>query len=151
MCDHEFALSLSVRHPDIDPSRITRALGMQPGHVWRKGEQRLDSAGDVLGGSHRASYWLCEIAPRHAFSGERISVEGELSRVLDVLRQSADFMQEMRRGGGESELFVTIFTRGDLRVELLPEAAALLGRMGVAITIEIKPYVPPATEAIASQ
>jgi hypothetical protein len=148
MSDYEFTMSLGVRHPDIDPEHITRALNLQPEHVWRKGEERLDQAGGVLGGNHRASYWFCEIAPRPKFQGERIGVEHELSRVLHLLRKSIVFMQDLHYGGGATELFVTIFARGDFRIELLPEEAALLGRLGVAMTIEIKPY-PTTTTAAA--
>jgi hypothetical protein len=138
MSDHEFTMSLGVRHPDIDPAQITRALGLQPGHVWRKGQQRMDQAGTALGGSHRESYWLCELAPRPKFSGERVSVEDEMSSVLQMLHKSIGFMQELHHGGGATELFVTVFARGDFRMELFPEEAALLGRIGLSISIEIK-------------
>jgi hypothetical protein len=49
MSDYQIALSLGVRN----------------------GQQRLDEAGAAMGGTHRGSYWFCEIAPRPAFSGER--------------------------------------------------------------------------------
>ncbi len=138
MNDHEFTMSLGIRHPDIDPARITRELGLQPGHVWCKGEQRTDPAGMAVGGSYRDSYWLCEIAVRPKFSGERISVESEMSRVLRMLRNSIVFLQKLHHGGGATELFVTVFARGDFRMEMLPEEAALLGRIGLSITVEIK-------------
>ena len=150
MSDYEFAMSLCVRHPDIDPAQITRALGLQPGHVWSRGEERMDAEGAVLGGTHRGSYWLCEIAPRPRFSGERLNVEGEMSRILNMLRKSIGFMQDLHHGGGTAELFVTIFSRGDFRVELFPEEAALLGRMGIAMTIEIKPYAKTADQAAST-
>src|SRR4051812_5291495 len=130
MSDYEIALSLGVRHPDIDPAQITRELGMQPGHVWRKGQERLDEAGTAMGGTHRSSYWFCEIAPRPTFSGERTAVESELSRVLHMLRKSIVFLQGLHYSGGATELCVTIFAHGDFRIELLPEEAALLGRLG---------------------
>lgn len=149
MSDYEFTMSLGVRHPDIDPAQITRALGLQPGHLWRKGDERLDHAGAVMGGNHRASYWFCEIAPRPKFPGERIGLESELSRVLQMLRKAIVFMQDLHYGGGVTELFITIFSRGDFRVELLPEEAALLGRLGVGMTMEIKPYDAAATAAAA--
>ncbi len=130
MSDYEFSMSLGVRHPDIDPAHITRELGLQPGHVWRKGEDRLDQAGTMLGGNHRASYWFCEIAQRPKFSGERIGTESELVRVLHMLRRSIVFMQDLHYGGGVTELFVTIYARGEFRIELLPEEAALLEPAG---------------------
>jgi hypothetical protein len=148
MSDYEITMSLGIRHPDIDPALITRALCLQPGHVWRKGEERIDEAGAVLGGNHRASYWFCEIAPHPKFSGERVDVEGELSRVLHMLRKSIVFLQGLHYGGGVTELCITIFAHGDFRMELLPEESALLGRLGVTMTIEIKPY--PAIAATAA-
>lgn len=138
MSQHEFTMSLCVRHPDIDPAQITRALGLQPGHVWRKGEQRTDHSGAAIDGSRRESYWLCQLTPRPKFSGENISLGSELSSVLQLLRKSIGFMQELHHGGGATELHVTVFARGDFRMELLPEETALLGRLGVSIAIEIK-------------
>lgn len=141
MVDYEFAMSLGVRHPDIDPARITQALGLQPGHLWSKGEQRTDASGTALAGNHRASYWLCQIPPRPE---ERASLESEMSRLLRMLRKCSGFLQDLHCGGGAVELFVTIFARGDFRIELLPDQATLLGRTGITVTIEIKPCPIPA-------
>lgn len=136
--DHEFTLSLVIRHPDIDPARITNTLGLQPGHVWRKGEQRMDPAGAGLGGNHRESYWLCEIVPRPKFPGENHRAESELSRVVQMLRKSLGFMQDLHHDGGVIQILVTVFARGDFRLELLPEDAALLGRIGACLAIEVR-------------
>ena len=138
MNDHEFTMSLAIRHPDIDPAQITRELGLQPGHVWRRGEQRTDDAGMALGGNHRDSYWLCEITPRPKFSGEQVRVESELSRVLKTLQKSIAFLQNLHHGGGATELLVTVFARGDFRIELLPEESSLLGRIGLSLIVEIR-------------
>lgn len=146
MSDYEFTMSLGIRHPDIDPQRVTRALGLQPGHAWRNGDDRVDLAGVALGGNRRESYWVCEFPPRARFSGESNRLESELSRVLDTLRRSIGFLQDLQHGGGAVELFVSIYVRGDFRIELLSDEAALLGRLGVALTFEIKPY--PATAAL---
>jgi len=144
--DYEFAMSLGVRHPDIDPAQITEALGLQPGHVWSKGEQRTDEAGTALAGNRRASYWLCEVPPR---PDEKANLESEISRLLHTLRKSTDFLQGLQNGGGTVELFVTIFVRGDFRIELRPDLATLLGRTGIALTIEVKPCPIP-TRKLAS-
>jgi hypothetical protein len=150
MSGYEFTMSLGVRHPDMDPSRITQALGLQPRHIWRSGDERLDSAGAALGGNHRGSYWLCELPPREKLTGERIALKSELSRVLDTLRRSIDFMQELQRGGGAVELFVSVYLRGEIDIVLLPEESAALGRLGVAVTIEIKPYLMAPTSESGS-
>ena len=138
MNNHEFTMSLGIRHPDIDPAQITGALGLQPGHAWSKGEQRTSPTGAALGGSHRESYWFCEIVPRPKFSGELVSMESEMARVLQMLSKATDFLQGLHVGGGVTELFITIFARGDFRMELLPEQSALLGRIGLSLTIDVK-------------
>lgn len=143
MSDHEFTMSLGIRHPDIDPVKITQALGRQPGHVWRSGEQRQDQAGDAIGGEHRESYWICDLSPAQPLAGGPPMLQRELGSVLDTLRRSTLFMQELHHGGGTAELFIRIFPRGDFRLELLVEEAALLGRLGVSLTIEVRPN--PAT------
>jgi hypothetical protein len=148
MSDYEMTMSLGVRHPDIDPAQITQQLGLQPGHVWRKGEQRLDENGAAANGTRHASYWLCELAPRSRFPGERTDIESELSRVLQMLRRSFVFLQGLQFSGGATELLVTIYSRGDFRMELPAGDGAMLGRLGIAMTIEVKPY--PAMPAAAS-
>lgn len=151
MSEYEFTMSLGIRHPDIDPAQITRALGLAPQHVWRSGDERQDSAGVAKGGNHRESYWLCEFPHRARLAGERAHLESEMSRVLDSLRRSIMFMQSLQHGGGAVELFVSVYARGDFHISMLPEESALLGRLGVAVTIEIKPFpITPAALA-ASQ
>ena len=148
--DYEFTMSLGLRHPDIDPESITRALALQPEHVWRKGEERRDESGAALGGERRESYWVCEFAAGAALKGERADVESELSRILHTLRRSMDFMQHLQHGGGAAELFVSVYTRKDFRISLLAEEASLLGRLGVGITIEIRPHAAGSTGPIRS-
>lgn len=140
MSDYELTLSLAIRHPDIDPDRITHALGLQPGHLWRKGECRQDASGSNLHGLHNSSYWLCEIAPRHRFSGEQEGLEGELSNVLQRLSGAREFLQSVHAEGGAIELHATLFTLGDFRLELPPDCTALLGHLAVALRIDIKSY-----------
>lgn len=130
MTEHEFTMSLGVRHPSMDPQNMADALGLEPGHVWSSGER-----------SHRGNYWVCEMKSRPDFPGEPVSVEIELSRLLHKLRRSMDFIQDLRRDGGATELLVTIFTRGDLRMDLSPDATTLLGRMGIALSVEVRAAV----------
>lgn len=142
LADCEFTISLGFRHPDVDPAWITRALALQPEHVWRRGDERRDAEGVVLGGARRESYWICECAAGTLLAGERISIESELSRILDTLRKSMGFMQHLHHSGGAAELFISVHARREFRINLLAEEASLLGRLGVAVTIEIKPCFP---------
>src|SRR3569833_2225536 len=45
-----YAMSLRVRHPNVDPAVLTKALHLEPLHCWRAGEPRRSASGDALGG-----------------------------------------------------------------------------------------------------
>jgi hypothetical protein len=46
-----------VRHPNIDPERITQTLRLQPDHAWARGEARTSESGGVVGGNRHETYW----------------------------------------------------------------------------------------------
>ena len=52
-----YAMSLRVRHPNLDPALLTETLHLEPLHSWRAGEPRRSATGAALGGEHRDSYW----------------------------------------------------------------------------------------------
>jgi len=150
MSDYEFTMSLRIRHPDIDPALITRTLGLQPQHTWRAGDERKSSAGDALNGTYRESYWVCGLMPQPKLSTEQVGVESELQQVLSTLRKSCDFLQSLQKGGGATELHVSIFAREEFRIDLLADLASLVGRLGITMAIEVKPHSTAAPMAQGS-
>jgi hypothetical protein len=50
MSEYEFTLSLRLRHPAIDPTKITQTLGIEPQHTWKAGDRRcpLSAPSQVL-------------------------------------------------------------------------------------------------------
>jgi hypothetical protein len=149
MSDYEFTMSLRVRHPDIDPALITQNLGLQPQHSWRAGEDRRSSTGDSACGNYRESYWVCALMPEPKLSSEQVGVENELQHVLGTLRRSFDFLQSLQASGGTTEVHVSIFAREEFRIELLADVSSLLGRLGIAMTMEVKPHSTSASTAPA--
>lgn len=140
MNDYEFTMSLYIRHPDIDPALITRTLGLQPQHSWRAGEERKTETGGSAHGSYRESYWACALMSEPKLSSELVSVESELQQVLGTLRRSSDFLQSLQASGGTTEVNVSIFAREEFRIELLADLSSLLGRLGITMTLEVKPH-----------
>jgi hypothetical protein len=137
MSDYEFTMSLRIRHPDIDPALITRTLGLQPQHSWRAGDERKSSG---VNGNYRESYWVCGLMSEPKLATEHVGVESELQQVLGTLRRSFDFLQSLQAGGGATEVYISIFAREEFRIELLAEVAALLGRLGITMALEVKPH-----------
>jgi len=142
MSDYEFTITLGIRHPDIDPARITAALGIDPQATWKKGDSRVDAQRGSLHGTHRESYWNGRLMPIPQLSSEYSSVEAELLKILAQLRKSNEFLQELRSAGALSELHVSLFARQEFRLNLSPSTLELLGRLGLAVALEVHPHLP---------
>jgi hypothetical protein len=140
MSDYEFTMSLRVRHPEIDPALITRMLGLQPQHTWRAGDVRKGTGGDCVGGTYHESYWVCALMSAPKLATEQVGVESELQQALTTLRRSFDFLQSLHASGGATEVYISIFAREEFRIELLADIAALLGRLGITLALEVKPH-----------
>jgi len=74
--ERSFKVSLSVMHPDIDPSEISAALELTPRRATRAGAPRTTPKGDPLPGASKCSCWT------HEFGVEGAS---ELGVVLESL------------------------------------------------------------------
>jgi hypothetical protein len=139
MSDYEFMMSLRIRHPRIDPAEITRVLGIEAQHTWRAGDTRRNPAGDELGGTHRETYWMGRLMPKPSLAQDNVSVESEILHTLGTLRRCFDFLAQLKTEGGSAELHVSLYAREEFRLEFLPEALSLIGRLGLAIALEVKP------------
>jgi len=142
MSEYEFTISLRIRHPDIDPSRITATLGIQPQHSWQAGEARRAPAGGELEGVYRESYWTGRLMEEPQLSSERLSVESLLMQILAQLRRAQDFLEQINSDGGVAELHVSIFARRTFRLEFAPQSMTAFERLRLAVVFEIHPHSP---------
>jgi len=139
MSDYEFTITLGIRHPDIDPARITAMLGVDPQATWKKGDARVGAEGEPLEGTYRESYWTGRLMPSPQLSSEYSSLEAELLKVLAQLRKSHEFLEQLRSDGAISELHVSLFARQEFRLDLSSSSLELLGRLGLAVALEVHP------------
>jgi Domain of unknown function (DUF4279) len=144
MSEYEFTVSLRLRHPAIDPSVITQTLGIEPQHTWTAGDPRRDPAGGSLQGIHRESYWMGRLMEEPQLSSARLSLESVLRQTLAHLRRSQDFLERLHAEGGVAELHVSLYAREAFRLELSEESLGLLGRLGLAVALEVHPRPLPA-------
>jgi Domain of unknown function (DUF4279) len=142
MSEYEFTVSLSIRHPSIGPSRITEALGIEPQHTWKAGDPRLDPAGGDRAGVYRESYWMGRLMDEPQLSSGEVSVESVLLQTLTQLRRSQPFLEQLSTDGGVAELSISLFARGDFRLELSPDSLALLGRLRLSVALDVQPHAP---------
>ncbi len=139
MSQYEFTISLRMRHPRIDPATITHTLGIQPQHTWQAGTPRLGPAGESLEGLYRESYWMARLMENPQLSSAQVSVEGVLLETLAHLRRSQSFLERLQAEGGIAELYVSLFARTDFTLELSASTLGLLGRLGLAVALDIHP------------
>ncbi len=137
MSTYEFTISLHIRHPTMDPSRITQMLGIEPQHAWRAGAPRRSPAGEQLDGVYRESYWTARLMDDPQLSAEGVSVESVLMQTVSLLHRSHEFLELLSTEGGVAELHVSLFARGDFRLDLPAESVALLGRLRVALSLDV--------------
>ena len=142
MSDYEFTISLRIRHPSIEPHTITKTLGIEPQHVWKAGDARRSPAGEALEGSYKESYWMARLMPEPELSSGRSSVESVVLQTLSQLRRSRAFLERLGTNGGVAELHVSLFARENFRLDLSTESLAMLGRLRLAVALEIHPHSP---------
>jgi hypothetical protein len=149
MSEYEFTVSLRIRHPTIDPAAITATLGIQPQHTWRAGHARCDPAGAELGGAYHDSYWMGRLMDEPQVSSDSVSVEGVILKTLSHLRRAQSFLEELNAEGGVAELLVSLYARDDFRLELPSDSLTLLGRLHLAVALDVHPH--PQLEAPVSR
>ncbi len=142
MSDYEFIISLRILHPTIDPATITQTLGIEPQHSWKAGDPRRSPAGGELEGVFRQSYWTGRLMEKPQLSSERLSVESVLVQILSQLRRAHDFLEQLNTDGGVAELLVSLYARENFRLDLSAESLALLGRLRLAVVLEVHPHSP---------
>jgi hypothetical protein len=142
MSEYEFTVSLRIRHPSIAPSRITEELGIEPQHTWKAGDPRCDPAGGDRAGVYRESYWMSRLMDEPQLSSGRISVESVLLQTLTQLRRSQSFLEQLSTDGGVAELSISLFARENFRLELSADSLALLGRLRLAVALDVQPHAP---------
>jgi hypothetical protein len=141
--EYEFTVSLRLRHPAIDPSTITQRLGIEPQHTWKAGDPRRDPGGGALQGLYRESYWMGRLMEEPQLSSARLSLESVLLEKLAHLRRSHDFLEQLHAEGGIAELHVSLYAREAFRLELSEESLGLLGRLGLALALDVHPRPSP--------
>lgn len=142
MSEYEFTVSLRIRHPTIDPETISATLGVQPQHTWRAGEPRCDPTGAELGGPHHDSYWMGRLMDEPQLSSNSVSVERVILKTLSQLRRAQSFLEQLNAEGGVAELLVSLYARDDFRLELPSDSLILLGRMRLAVALDVHPHSP---------
>ena len=102
-----YAISLRVRHPNLDPALLTETLHIEPLHCWRAGEPRRSATGATLGGEHRESYWSAPL-PGQAVGAAAFPLELFLGQQLVQLSRHREFLARLQDEGAQVSLLIEI-------------------------------------------
>jgi Domain of unknown function (DUF4279) len=102
-----YAISLRVRHPNLDPALLTETLHIEPLHCWRAGEPRRSATGATLGGEHRESYWSAPL-PGQAVGAAAFPLELFLGQQLVQLSRHREFLARLQDEGAQVSLSIEL-------------------------------------------
>jgi hypothetical protein len=104
---YTYAVSLRVRHPSMDPERVTQAMHLSPEFCWKAGEVRKSQSGAALGGQYRESYWSARL-PSQMVEDRNVPLEPMILQQLLQLNRHRDFLAQLQRDGGSVSIVVEI-------------------------------------------
>lgn len=144
MSDYEFTIALRIRHPTMDPARITESLALLPQHTWKAGDPRRDQQGDAIDGVFRESYWMGRLMEQPQLASGLVCVESVLNDVLLHLRRAQFFLERLHTEGGSTEIQVSLFPRASFRLEWPSSLIAGFSRIRAAVVLDVHPQGMPA-------
>lgn len=134
---YSHALALRIWHPDVDPSSISKALGMEPRRSWRVGDLRATPKGTPLQGRNAESYWSADPFGNDWRPSTDDTVEDALAELIKALRPHKDFLLSLVTEGGR--VLVHASTQGwrNYALELSPALLGQLSELGVSFAHDV--------------
>ena len=138
--DHEtdealrYVIRLMIKHPNIDPARITETLGLVPTVSGIVGSRQMTPAGKALLSVHPVSAWShwFQVDKRRLFFTDVV-------KIVDRLEPHKDFLLKITEEGGTIDLIVHL--PGDVNIgdSLSWRQLARLSALRIDLGIEVFP------------
>ena len=154
-----FEISLRIRHPSIDPRRISHELKVEPDHCFKAGEPRESSSGIAATSVHAESYWLGSLTVLTSTSSlmsgfnappsvsarrakvTRTAAQMSLGVALDTsilafLRPHAEFIRQIQCDEGQVCLLIELSMQSLSGFTLSPQCTRVLSDLGVSLEFD---------------
>lgn len=132
---YEYSVRILIKHPTMDPARITRVLGEEPNHTCTVGTPRRTPKGTLLPGLHKESAWSMS----DTFTGDRLFF-ADVAGVVDWIEPQKAFLHEIVEGGGEISLGFHLYGDTNIGDECPWQELARLAALHVELDVEVFPY-----------
>lgn len=96
-----YCIIFRIRHPELDPTEITTALGWEPEHSWKAGDHAVTPKGTKLPGVCRDGLW----SRSFEFKG-RVNIAQNLEQLLDKLMKHKELFDRLNRMQAQSALYL---------------------------------------------
>ena len=142
----DYAVSLRVVHPAMDPDVICEALEWEAKYRWKAGTPRRTPKGTPLEGVYKNSYCSFDVA-----KGDDGELAACLRTAVGRLEKHAAFLRQVRSEGGEIMFYVFLYPNGDtgetLDVDLLSRMAGMGIELGVNVYDDRHSATEPASDS----
>jgi hypothetical protein len=130
-----FAMSLRVRHPNLDPALLTETLHLEPLHCWRAGEPRRSATGAALGGEHRESYWSAPL-PGEGVGAAAFPLELFLGSQLVQLNRHREFLSRLQDESAQISLLIELAPVESGVLTLSPSVSRKLADLNIEVEFQ---------------
>ena len=96
-----YCIIFRIRHPDLDPTEITTALGWEPEHSWKAGDQAVTPKGTRLPSRRSDGLWSCSFE----FRG-RSNIAQNLDRLLNQLLEHKELFDHLNKMQARSAFYL---------------------------------------------
>jgi hypothetical protein len=98
-----YRIILRIRHPELDPAEITAALGWEPQHSWKRGDQAMTPKGTRLPHLRPDGLWSCSFR----YQGDAKIAE-KLDQVLAHLSKHDALFRNLNEMDAKTALYVQL-------------------------------------------
>jgi Domain of unknown function (DUF4279) len=139
MTVHEYSIALRIRHPSIAPDELSRAIGFEPQHSWRRGEPRRSASGETLSGVYRETYWVGFVPTLAPNAPNAFDPQAILLFTLLKMKRAGTFWRDLVEQGGTVECLIEIVSGDSFTLDLSPALLSLLVQLRIGLTIGADP------------
>ena len=129
-----YRIILRIRHPELDPTEITMALGWKPQHSWKAGDRAVTPRGTKLPGVRSDGLWSCSFE----FKG-RGNIGQKLEGLLDHLVESKELFYRLGQMQAQSAMYLQMPGDTNNGARIPPEVLQRLAELQIALEFEIFP------------
>ena len=138
-------LSLHIEHPTRDLASVCETLGLQPNHIWKKGDERRTPIGTKIGGTRASSYLSIELD-----ASSREPMQKRIEAALALLKPHRTLLRRLSSTGGMIRFYVGWFCVEDTGERLSWQILAAMADLRIGLDLNVYVENAPTDNALAT-